>query len=41
VKRLQFAVETLAVRAVFALARWLGPVGASNAGGALARWRRA
>jgi KDO2-lipid IV(A) lauroyltransferase len=38
VKRLQFAVETLAVRAVFALARWLGPVGASNAGGALARW---
>jgi KDO2-lipid IV(A) lauroyltransferase len=37
VRRLQFAIETLAVRLVFALARWLGPVGASNCGGALAR----
>ena len=37
-RRLQFALETLAVRAVFALARRLGPVGASACGGALARW---
>lgn len=36
-KRLQFALESLAVRLLFALARWLGPVGASNFGGALAR----
>ncbi|MFC7475528.1 lysophospholipid acyltransferase family protein [Dankookia sp. GCM10030260] len=37
-RRLQFAVETLVVRAVLALARWLGPVRASDAGGALGRW---
>ena len=37
-RRLQFAIEALAVRAVLALARWLGPVGASDAGGALARF---
>ena len=37
-RRLQFAAETLAVRAAFALARGLGPVGASDCGGALARW---
>ncbi len=35
---LQFAAETLAVRAAFSLARWLGPVGASACGGALGRW---
>jgi KDO2-lipid IV(A) lauroyltransferase len=38
VRRLQFAVETLAARAILALARRLGPRRASDAGGALARW---
>ena len=37
-RRLQFAVETLAARAILALARRLGPRRASDAGGALARW---
>jgi KDO2-lipid IV(A) lauroyltransferase len=36
-KSLQFALERLAARLLFALARALGPVGASDFGGALAR----
>ncbi|MCB4822373.1 lysophospholipid acyltransferase family protein [Roseicella aerolata] len=36
-KSLQFALERLAARLLFALARVLGPVGASDFGGALAR----
>lgn len=36
-KTLQFALERLAARLILALARALGPVGASNLGGALAR----
>ncbi|TCZ66136.1 lysophospholipid acyltransferase family protein [Roseicella aquatilis] len=36
-KTLQYALERAAVRLVLALARRLGPVGASNLGGALAR----
>ncbi|MDO9710199.1 lysophospholipid acyltransferase family protein [Paracraurococcus lichenis] len=36
-RRFQFALERLAVRLVLALARALGPVGASDAGGWLAR----